>query len=109
MKNSATQECSTSQQGRPLKESQTMKLRKDSAEMVNPKPILKKSTSAAVNTAQLPTQQPRRSLISISLVLTQLCTIALMCLYTWPVAVLCSHHHHLLCKPAMAVKCTLHM
>ena len=28
--------------------------------MVNPKPILKKSTSAAVNTAQLPVQQPRR-------------------------------------------------
>ena len=37
-----------------------MKLRKNSAEVVNPKPILKKSTSAAVNTAQLPTQQPRR-------------------------------------------------
>ena len=44
----------------PLKESPTMKLRKNSAEVVNPKPILKKSTSAAVNTAQLPTQQPRR-------------------------------------------------
>ena len=38
-----------------------MKLRKNSAEVVNPKPILKKSTSAAVNTAQLPTQQPRRT------------------------------------------------
>ena len=60
-KSSATQERSTSpRQGRPLKESPTMKLRKNSAEVVNPKPILKKSTSAAVNTAQLPTQQPRR-------------------------------------------------
>ena len=60
-KNSATQERSASpRQGRPLKESPTMKLRKNSAEVVNPKPILKKSTSAAVNTAQLPTQQPRR-------------------------------------------------
>ena len=61
-KNSATQERSTSpRQARPLKESPTMKLRKNSAEVVNPKPILKKSTSAAVNTAaQLPTQQPRR-------------------------------------------------
>ena len=37
-----------------------MKLRKNLAEVVNPKPILKKRTSAAVNTAQLPTQQPRR-------------------------------------------------
>ena len=37
-----------------------MKLRKNSTKVVNPKPILKKSTSAAVNTAQLPTQQPRR-------------------------------------------------
>ena len=38
-----------------------MKLRrKNSVEVVNPKPILKKSTSAAVNTAQLPTQQRRR-------------------------------------------------
>ena len=60
-KSSATQERSTSpRQGRPLKESPTMKLRKNSAEVVNPKPILKKSTSAAVNIAQLPTQQPRR-------------------------------------------------
>ena len=33
---------------------------KNSAEVVNPKPILKKSMSAAVNTTQLPTQQPRR-------------------------------------------------
>ena len=61
MKNSAMQEHSTSpRKGRPLKESPTMKLKKNSAEVVNPKPILKKSTSAAVNTAQLPTQQPRR-------------------------------------------------
>ena len=37
-----------------------MKLKKNLAEVVNPKPILKKRTSAAVNTAQLPTQQPRR-------------------------------------------------
>ena len=57
--NSATRERSTSPQ-QPLKESPTMKLRKNSAEVVNPKPILKNSTSAAVNTAQLPTQQPRR-------------------------------------------------
>lgn len=37
-----------------------MKLRKNSAEVVNPKPMLKESTSATVNTTQLPTQQPRR-------------------------------------------------
>ena len=37
-----------------------MKLKKNSAEVVNTKPILKKSTSAAVNTALSPTHQPRR-------------------------------------------------
>ena len=37
-----------------------MKLRKNASEVVKSKPILKKSTGAAVNTAQLPTQQPRR-------------------------------------------------
>ena len=61
-KSSSTQERSTSpRQGRVLKESSTMKLRKNSAEVVNPKPILKKSTSGAVNRAHSPTQQqPRR-------------------------------------------------
>lgn len=65
-KSSAVQERSTSpRQGRALKESPTMKLRKSSAEIVNPKPILKKSNSGAVNRANSPTQlqqqpQPRR-------------------------------------------------
>ena len=61
-KSSATQERSTSpRQGRVLKESPTMKPRKNSAEVVNPKPILKKSNSGAVNRALSPTQQqPRR-------------------------------------------------
>ena len=59
-KSSATQERSTSpRQGRVLKESPTMKLRKSSAEI--PKPILKKSNSGAANRALSPTQQlPRR-------------------------------------------------
>ena len=63
-KSSAGQERSTSpRQGRALKESPTMKLRKSSAEIVNPKPILKKSNSGAINRANSPTQQqeqPRR-------------------------------------------------
>ena len=60
-KSSAGQERSTSpRQGRALKESPTMKLRKSSAEIVNPKPILKKSTSGAVNRANSPTQQPQQ-------------------------------------------------
>ena len=37
-----------------------MKLRKNSAEVVNPKPILKKSTSAAVNNSAHSQTQPRR-------------------------------------------------
>ena len=60
-KSSATQEGSTSpRQTKAFKESPTIKLRKNSAEVVNPKPILKKSTSAAVNTAPSPNHQPRR-------------------------------------------------
>ena len=60
-KSSATQECSTSpRQTKAYNESPTMKLRKNSAEVVNPKPILKKSTSVAVNTVPPPTHQPCR-------------------------------------------------
>ena len=59
-KSSGTQERSTSpRQGKVLKESPTMKLRKSSAEI--PKPILKKSNSGAANRAHSPTQHsPRR-------------------------------------------------
>ena len=66
-KSSATQERSTSpRQTKSFRESPTMKLRKNSAEVVNagPKPILKKSTSAAVTNAAYsppqPPQPPRR-------------------------------------------------
>ena len=54
MKSIATQERSTSpQEAKPLNETLTMEQRKKSAEVINSKPILKKSThSAAVNTAQ---------------------------------------------------------
>ena len=54
-KSLAVPERSTSpRQPRTFKESPTMKLRKSSTEAVNPKPILKKSTSAVNNAAQPP-------------------------------------------------------